>query len=140
MKKNSRASVAIHCVLHLAIVGVPVTSEELGKCQRTNPVLIRRILGSLKKAEIVDSERGHGGGWIIVRKASSISLNDIFQALEDSLLPKPSKLSDDKNCLIMQTLCTTMQEFLLEADILLTKKLSRISIQSLIDKIALDPK
>lgn len=97
-------------------------------------------MGSLKKAEIVDSERGHGGGWIIVRKASSISLNDIFQALEDSLLPKPSKLSDDKNCLIMQTLCTTMQEFLLEADILLTKKLSRISIQSLIDKIALDPK
>jgi Rrf2 family protein len=135
MKKNSRISVAIHSVLHLSMAGKPVTSEELGRCQNTNPVLIRRILGDLKKAGIVDSEKGHGGGWIALKSPATTSFQDILQALQDSLLPKPIKLEKSENCLIMKALCTTMDEFLEEADSMLSKKLAKISIQDLIDQI-----
>lgn len=135
MKKNSKVSVALHCVLHLSLAGKPVTSEELGRCQNTNPVLIRRILGDLKKAGIVDSEKGHGGGWIVLKDPKSISFQDIFNALEESLLPRPMELEQDEKCLIMKSLSGTMDEFLEEADQLLSKKLSKVSVQSIIDQI-----
>lgn len=135
MKKNSRISVAIHSVLHLSMSKGPVTSEELGKCQNTNPVLIRRILGDLKKADIVGSEKGHGGGWILTKSPKSISFQDIFEALDDSLLPRPIELEKGESCLIMKSICSTMDEFIEEADLLLARKLSKISIQSLIDQV-----
>ncbi|CBW26029.1 conserved hypothetical protein [Halobacteriovorax marinus SJ] len=135
MKKNSRTSVAIHSVLHLSMMDRPVTSEELGQCQNTNPVMIRRILGDLKKAEIVDSEKGHGGGWILLKSPKAITFQDIFMALNDSLLPSPIELDEGENCLIMKEICSTMDEFLDEAEILLAKKLSKITIQSLINQI-----
>jgi len=135
MKKNSKISVAIHSVLHLALAGKSVTSEELGACQSTNPVLIRRILGKLKSAGIVDSEKGHGGGWTLQKAPKAISLQNIFSALEDNLLPAPMKLEEDEKCLVLRAISSTMDEFLVEADKLLAKKLSKISIQSLIDQI-----
>ncbi len=135
MKKNSKVSVAIHSLLHLALEGKPVTSEELGACQNTNPVLIRRILGKLKSAGVVDSEKGHGGGWVLLKDPKSISFKDIFSALEDSLLPAPMKLEEGESCLVLRTISLTMGEFLDEADKIIDKKLSKISIQSLINQI-----
>lgn len=135
MKKNSRISVALHATLHLSMAKKPVTSEELGRCQNTNSVLIRRILGDLKKAGIVHSEKGHGGGWSILKEPSFISFQSVFEALGESLLPKPIKLDKNEECLIMQSLCSTMDDAISEADKLMAKKLSKISIQSLIDQI-----
>jgi Rrf2 family protein len=135
MKKNSKISVAIHSVLHLALINKPVTSEYLGGCQNTNPALIRRILGELKKAGIVDSEKGHGGGWTLLKNPKSISFQDIFIALNDSLLPKPMELEEDESCLVLQAISSTIDEFIEEADSLLAKKLAKISIQSLIDRV-----
>lgn len=135
MKKNSKTSVAIHSVLHLALAKKPITSEDLGACQNTNPVLIRRILGKLKKVGIVDSEKGHGGGWILLKKPKNISFQDIFLALDDGLLPAPMDITGNEHCLVLRTISSTMDEFLEEADQILSKKLTKISLQSLIDQI-----
>jgi Rrf2 family protein len=135
MKKSSRISVALHAILHLSIVKLPVTSEHLGQCQNTNAVQIRRILGDLKKAGILDSEKGHGGGWVLLKKPSDITFQMVFEALGESLLPSPINLSKNESCLIMHSLCSAMDDFIEDADILMAKKLSKISIQSLINKI-----
>ncbi|MEC7275656.1 MAG: Rrf2 family transcriptional regulator [Bdellovibrionota bacterium] len=135
MKKNSRVSVALHSLIHLSSVDRPLTSEELGECQQTNPVIIRRALGELKKAGIVTSEKGHGGGWTIIKKLKDISFQDIFKALDDSLLPAPIVLEEDEHCLIMKSLASTMDEFLEEAEILMAKKLSKLNLKQMMDTI-----
>ncbi len=131
MKKNSRISVAIHSLIHLSYAQRALTSEEIGECQNTNPVIIRRILGELKKANLVSSEKGHGGGWIISRAPKDISFEEIFEAMKESLLPAPISLDKNEHCLVMKQIATTMDDFLEEAKVLLDQKLSKVHLSDI---------
>ena len=60
MKISSRFSVAIHIISTIEIYQKPtLTSEHIAGSVNTNPVVIRRILGMLKKYGIVDMNRGN---------------------------------------------------------------------------------
>ena len=135
MKKNSRSSVALHSLVSLVKADRPLTSEELGECQNTNPVIIRKVLGELKKKGIVSSEKGHGGGWVVLKSPKEISFHDIFQALNESLLPPGISLDKDEHCLIMKSVAETMDDFLIDAKILLEKKFKKILLQDIVDGI-----
>ena len=132
MRKNSRTSVALHALAHLVRRQAPVTSEDLGKCLQTNPVVIRRVLGELKKKGIVDSGKGHGGGWIVTKHPKQISFSDVFNALGENLVPKAPNLGEDEQCVIMKTLMLIMSDFLCEAEALLDKRLEKISIYDVV--------
>lgn len=83
MKISSRFSIAVHIVLTIALLGnrQKMTSDFLAACISVNPVVIRRILGQLKKADLVDVKAGEGGAFLI-RDASELTLFDIYQAVE----------------------------------------------------------
>lgn len=132
MKKNSRASVALHALAHLVKRQTPVTSEELGKCLQTNPVVIRRVLGELKKAGIVDSGKGHGGGWVVTKPPSQISFSEVFATLGEKLVPAAPQLDQDEQCHIMKTLALIMSDFLSDAEALLDNRLKKISVDDVV--------
>src|SRR5258708_23763448 len=60
----------------------PLTSEFIACSVNTNPVVIRRLLGSLRAAGIVDSKTGVGGGWSLLIDPERITLLDILRAVE----------------------------------------------------------
>lgn len=132
MKKNSRASVALHALAHLVKRQAPVTSEDLGKCLQTNPVVIRRVLGELKKKGIVGSGKGHGGGWVVTKPPKQISFNEVFDALGEKLVPEAPKPDKDEQCLIMKTLALIMSDFLSDAEALLDNRLKKISVHDIV--------
>ena len=132
MKKNSRASVALHALAHLVKRQAPVTSEELGKCLQTNPVVVRRVLGELKKKGIVASGKGHGGGWIVTKHPKQINFSEVFEALGEKLVPEAPQLDENENCLIMKTLALLMSDFLSDAEVLLDNRLKKISIHDIV--------
>ncbi|MDQ2736900.1 MAG: Rrf2 family transcriptional regulator, partial [Pseudomonadota bacterium] len=78
MRRDSRFSGVLHVLLHMAEAERAVTSEALAKAMQTNPVVIRRIMAGLREAGFVHSEKGHGGGWKIVRDLASITLRDVY--------------------------------------------------------------
>jgi DNA-binding IscR family transcriptional regulator len=61
------------------------TDDEVGTSQRiatsvnTNPVVIRRCLGDLREAGLVESSRSRG--WALSRDASEITLHDVYRAV-----------------------------------------------------------
>ncbi|UFH57927.1 Rrf2 family transcriptional regulator [Spirosoma sp. KNUC1025] len=59
-----------------------VTSDEIAGVLNTNPVIIRRLLGQLKEADLVISIRGKVGGYQLAKSATAISLLDVFLAVE----------------------------------------------------------
>lgn len=59
-----------------------VTSDEIAGILSTNPVIIRRLLGQLKSADLVISLRGKVGGYQLAKPATAISLLDVFLAVE----------------------------------------------------------
>jgi Rrf2 family protein len=80
---SSKLSVGIHILTVFALnPGEPLTSEFIGCSVNTNPVVIRRLLGSLRAAGIVDSKTGVGGGWSLLVDPEQITLLDILRAVE----------------------------------------------------------
>ena len=83
MKISSRFSIAIHIVVIIAIKSdsQKITSSYLSECINVNPVIIRKTLGQLKKAELIDVKSGKGGA-TLMKKPDELSLIDIYQAVE----------------------------------------------------------
>ena len=87
MKRNSRLSLALHTLSHMA--GDPDrmrTSADIAEHAGTNPVVVRRVLGKLREAGLLLSEKGHAGGWRLAKPAESITLADVYLALEERLV------------------------------------------------------
>ena len=87
MKRNSRLSLALHTLSHMA--GEPDrlrTSADIAEHAGTNPVVVRRVLGRLREAGLLISEKGHSGGWKLARAPESITLADVYLALDESLI------------------------------------------------------
>lgn len=81
MKISSRFSVAVHIISILQLYGNPMpTSEYIAGSVNTNPVVIRRILGMLKQAGIVDMKRGTGGAYL-VKSVENITMLDVYKAV-----------------------------------------------------------
>ncbi|WP_109478174.1 Rrf2 family transcriptional regulator [Paraburkholderia sp. C35] len=87
MSANSRLTVASHILTWMALVARessdPVTSDRIAASVRTNPVVIRRTLGLLAKAGLVESYRGINAGWRLAKDPREISLLNVFDALEE---------------------------------------------------------
>jgi Rrf2 family protein len=75
--------VAIHALTMLARwEDRSLTSAEIADSLASNPVLVRRILGSLRDAGLVWATEGRGGGWSLARTPREITLYDAYAAVE----------------------------------------------------------
>jgi Rrf2 family protein len=84
MGLSSRTAVSIHALTLLARHGggQSLTSAEIADSLASNPVLVRRILGSLRDAGLVWSTEGRNGGWNLARDPREITLHDVYAAVE----------------------------------------------------------
>ena len=83
MQISSRFTIATHMLIIIALRGKEskVTSDFLASSVGVNPVIIRKTLSQLKKAELISVARGTGGAEII-KDLEDISLLDVYQAVE----------------------------------------------------------
>lgn len=85
MQISTRFTIAAHVLLAIGEFSptTRATSTFLGKSVNANPVVIRRSLGQLKDAGLVNVEMGAGGA-TLARPADEITLLDIYRAVESS--------------------------------------------------------
>ena len=84
---NSRVAVAVHILTLIEEGrGVPVTSEHIAGSVNTNPSLVRRLLGMLAKAGLTTAQLGTGGGALLARPATAITLLDVHRAVDDGAI------------------------------------------------------
>jgi Rrf2 family protein len=73
----------------------PVTSGAIAAMVGAHPVHVRRVMGTLREAGLVESQPGPTGGWALARDPQEISLYDIYLALEPELpFEMPSRMPD----------------------------------------------
>lgn len=90
MQGNSRFAVGVHAMALVMIAqemrkGRPVTSQAIAAMVGAHPVHVRRVMGSLREAGLVESQSGPMGGWELTRDPREITLYDIYLALEPDL-------------------------------------------------------
>ena len=83
MADNARFSVAVHILCLLAEeADRAYTSEVIAGSVNTNPVVIRRLLGTLARARLVHSIEGAGGGTALGRSPDRITLAEVYAAVD----------------------------------------------------------
>lgn len=81
---NTQFAVAVHVLTMLASVrDAPLSSEVMAGSTGSNPVYLRRVLGHLREAGLVDSRPGPRGGWHLERPAADITLGDAWRAVHE---------------------------------------------------------
>lgn len=83
MQISSRFTLAIHIFACIDVFkdDYKVTSDFLAKSTNVNPVIVRKILGQLKAAGLVEVTRGSGGA-SIPKPLDEITFLDIYNAVE----------------------------------------------------------
>ncbi|MDX3077801.1 Rrf2 family transcriptional regulator [Streptomyces sp. NPDC088354] len=85
MSANSRMTIGTHVLTWMSLDrqnNEVATSERIAGSVNTNPVVIRRCLGDLRKAGLVEAKRGVGAGWILKREPEEITLLEVYLAVE----------------------------------------------------------
>lgn len=131
MNRDSRLSGVLHVLLHMAHHSASATSESLARVMRTNPVVLRRIMGGLRDAGYVRSEKGHGGGWTLGRDLSDVTLRDIYTALGSPALFALGNRSEDPQCLVEQAVNASLDQALHEAEQKLLARLGEVTLAML---------
>ncbi len=136
MKRNSRLSLALHALGHMAAVpDRPCLSADIADHCETNAVVVRRVLGALREAGLVTSEKGHAGGWRLARPAPEITLGDVYKALGESILRADRESGQNPpQCRIEATLLNCVDDALDEAERALVDRLRQVTIADLIDR------
>jgi len=66
-----------------------ISTGEIAKCEKISKKFLETILLSLKKAGFINSKKGKGGGYYLIKEAAAIKMVDVFRVLEGpvALLP-----------------------------------------------------
>lgn len=131
MKKDSRLSGVLHCLLHVAELGRPATSEWLARAMQTNPVVIRRLMAGLRDAGFVASAKGHGGGWVLCCSLQDITLRDVHEAVGAPELLAVGHREESPGCLVEQAVNAALGQAYRDAQALLLERLGSVTLAEL---------
>lgn len=91
MKLSTRTRYGARAMLDLALRADPgpVSTKEIATNQQVSVKYLESVLASLRKAGLVRSLRGAGGGHVLAKPADEITLRDLFEVLEgtEALVP-----------------------------------------------------
>ncbi|QFQ88803.1 transcriptional regulator [Paracoccus kondratievae] len=131
MKRDSRLSSVLHALLHMAEHDGPMTSEALGQCLSTNPVVVRRTMGLLREAGLVTAERGHAGGWRIAADLETVSLRRLHEALGEPAIFAIGNRNETPECLVEQSVNAALEGAFAEAEALLLDRFADVTLADL---------
>jgi Rrf2 family protein len=88
MRVSAKADYAVRAAAELAAAsdeGRPIKGERLAEAQGIPLNFLENILGDLRQAGIVRSQRGPEGGYWLARDSAEISVADVMRAVEGPL-------------------------------------------------------
>lgn len=137
MSVNSRLTVAIHILSYLTSAQRtrrdPTTSDQIAYSVKTNPVVIRRILGLLHAAGLVRSHRGANAGWTLARSAAAITLLDVHKAVEQGPLFGLHASTPNQRCPIGRGIRPALRKVYGALEEELRRQLARTTVEQVLD-------
>ena len=116
-----------------------ITSELMGSSVNTNPVFIRRILGLLSRAGLVASQPGVGGGWRLLRDPASITLLEVYRAVDEGHLLSMHHSIPNQNCVIGRNIQRSLSIYFGEAEQAFEQTLAQQTVAQVLQTAREDP-
>ncbi len=137
MPTSTRFVVSVHTLVNLAVGdGTPMRSEDLAYSANTSSTVIRGLLVRLNDAGLTRSQLGNGGGAMLARPADSITLFQVYEAVEDTELFSLHREEPCKTCPVGGNLIEAIQPVLEKARRAMEDTLGQATIARLAADVA----
>jgi Rrf2 family protein len=137
MSANSRFTVALHILTWMALASQQqevMTSDQIAGSVNTNSVFIRRILGLLHKAHLVNVQHGTGAGWTLARPAERMSLLEVYQAVEQQPFFQLHHTLPNQACPVGRGIQPALKRFYGDAEAAMKEQLAQASVADVLDE------
>lgn len=113
-----------------------VTSRQLAESIDTNPVVVRRLLGDLRRAGLIKTRRGAGGGISLAVAPEAITLRHVFEAVQEGPLLTGHPGPPDQGCFVGGHIEAVLAGHFQEAEEALRQQLSAVTIADVYRQVA----
>jgi Rrf2 family protein len=113
----------------------PIKSDQMAGSVNTNPVVIRRILCSLSRAELVISQTGAAGGSKLAREAGQINLLDVYHAVEEGGVFALHRQSPNRRCPVGGAIESVLNDVLCEVNLAVERALAKTTIEQVFQSV-----
>jgi Rrf2 family protein len=128
MGQSSRFPLAVHLLVALSFRPEDyISSDSLSGTVHTNPVVVRRIVASLRRAGFVVSQPGVAGGVRLAKPARQVSLFDVYRAVGRGELFRMH--NPNRACPIGKRIPGALAEFLPRAEQAFERSLADASVE-----------
>ncbi|WP_153109416.1 Fe-S cluster assembly transcriptional regulator IscR [Propionivibrio limicola] len=132
MRLTTKGRFAVTAMIDLALrcAEGPVTLAGISERQKISLSYLEQLFGKLRRAYLVDSVRGPGGGYCLARPAEQITVSDIVRAVDEPLDATQcgghANCKEDEQCMTHELWATLNQKMF--------EYLSSVTLASLVDK------
>ena len=87
MKMSTKGRYAVMALIDIGAnsSGKPVSLADISERQDISQEYLEQLFGKLRRAGLVTSARGPGGGYVLARDASEICMSDVILAVDEPL-------------------------------------------------------
>lgn len=137
--RNTHFAIALHVLVALALnEGKAVSSSRLAGSVGTNPAFLRHILGRCRRAGLIATKLGTGGGTRLTRPPAEITLLEVYRVIEGEtslLTHEPS----DSPCIVAKQLPEMLSDLSKRIDSAVATELEGTTIAEMAEAIELPP-
>jgi len=134
---NTRLAVATHILTFLAVcTGRPASSETIASSVNTNASLVRRMLVLMNNAGLTTSVKGTSGGAQLMRDPGTITLLDVYHAVDDERGMFTLHADPNPYCRVGRTITDVLQPRLKAAEATMLEMLGRTTIADIAADVA----
>ena len=106
---DSSFNLAVHALVCLSHSGRSLSSEALAENICTNSTRVRRVMAGLKKAGMVETREGSGGGYRLCADPAALSLRQVAEAVNARFVDCAWRSGDiDRECAICSGMAGVM--------------------------------
>lgn len=88
MNYNKSTRYALHAALEMAMSdGRPVTSSQVAERYQIPENVVAKVMQQLTRSGVASGVRGVGGGYLLARKATDVTIQDIIDIFEPAPTP-----------------------------------------------------
>jgi len=135
MRVTTKGRYAVRAVLKLTMSDQtkPMSIRQLAEAEEISPEFLEQIFFRLRKADVIKSTRGPGGGFMLNRDPAEITVKDIFDAVGEEISLSPCTASDEPDFVCSRENRCLAHDMWSEAAEYVKSYFAQITVQKVLD-------
>ena len=128
---KSKFAISVHILTLLSTSEEEWTSSEyIAGSMNANPALVRKELGALREAGLVESKEGKSGGSRLRKPASKIYMSEVFDAVKEDHVFGFSPNLPNPDCPVGAGINNALETLFTEIDQTIYNRLKRVTLHA----------